>query len=39
MFYGSVCKIIIDAKNIVCRLCVEKYKADKQIKNNWPFEV
>ena len=39
MFYCTLCKIIIDAKNIVCRLCVEKYKQDKKIKYNWPFDV
>ena len=39
MFFCSVCKIIIDAKNIVCKLCVEKYKADKKLKYNWPFDI
>ena len=39
MFFCSVCRAIIDAKNIVCRLCVEKYKADKKLKYNWPFDI
>ena len=39
MFYCAVCKILTDVKNIVCVFCVEKYKADKRLKNNWPFDI
>ena len=39
MFFCAVCKVITDAKNIVCKLCVEKYKADKKLKYNWPFDI
>ena len=39
MFYCAVCKILTDVKNIVCVFCVEKYKADKKLKYNWPFDI